>query len=216
MKKKFWLAKTHQRIFTRIIDYLIGTVISLAIILPTILINNNYDFYNLPQWKYFFISIITLLIFSFLFILLPCFWNGYTIGGKLLKIKIYFFKNKLLSIIINELFYWGFFSISSLILGVIILCCQKDYAKEIIMYLLPNSKNNFNVVGQIFQTLYGIWSLLLFLNIINIFLANKKQTIVEKISNIALLSLVENKEKIKINNNVDFSQLPGVTIPDDE
>jgi hypothetical protein len=87
------------------------------------------------------------------------------------------------------------------------------------MYLLPNSDTEFNVVGQIIQVIYSACSMILFLCIINAFFANKKQTIIDKIASVVLLSYRKEKEMIEkpAKKEKNYAKdLPGIIIPSDE
>lgn len=231
-KKKYELAGPFVRIFARIFDLLLVSIIGFSFSF-LFFINSSFTIKDIFQpltdttpkldgWRVLMITII-LFIFSFLYFnVLPFFWKGYTLFKFIFKIRIYSNDNKksfFWLIFKHEFLIWFLIMILNIIFGIV--CTITNNPFEIIKYLF-----NFNIdlsnkdittsvyfgLGVFFKTMYAFTSIVPAILVGYMFFHQKKKAFHDIVSNTFVYNIVPITEKKKIvENNVDKTwELPGL------
>ncbi|WKX02480.1 RDD family protein [Candidatus Mycoplasma mahonii] len=105
MKKENKIVKFWPKLIARIIDLAIISVITTIVAyFMTHEINNKRQF--IEPWMFYIFMIFMALLFLIIFLLIPCYWNGKSIGMYIARIKIVPLKYSLKkTIIIRETFF---------------------------------------------------------------------------------------------------------------
>ena len=237
-RERYGLASASNRIFARLIDFLIVIVFSFCfaclIFLTDLGFKGDFITFEVTEpYRYFLFGIIISIFWFTYFVILPYLWNGQTLGLKAFKLAIYnvifshfftnIFKRELLVWVINSLINL-FFTITLFIIGTI---KGSNEAFEIIkqMYKYANNSPYFPIV-IVFTTLYLFCTMLLILVFFSVVFNNKKQCLIDRISNTVTVKKIDVSGSDKQNDYLNKKSklpkrnfnLPGVILdnPHDE
>lgn len=226
-RARYNLAKASDRIFARLIDFILMTILSIglacAIFLTDPAVKESIKNYPSQAWRYFLFSILTTIIFSLYFIVLPYFWKGKTLGKKLFKLAFYntLFLHYLRNLIKHDLFIWEIFSFLSIILGIICLIIGNNNIQAFMRCILTYDKNSpYYFYAVIFTLLNTMMGLVLVAIIISTCIHSSKQSIIDKFSNLVVIKLVDISGSDKTNERLNTPakikhknySLPGVIV----
>ncbi|MBU4689747.1 RDD family protein [Mycoplasma zalophidermidis] len=128
-----------------------------------------------------------LLINYSLFIMIPYFWNGRSLGQIILRIQILNTKptKKILNILRTNVPSWGLYSLITLLFICGVMPYQIDFIsslKDISNFINdPNLPLNLRFIGRIIATLSGFWSIINLLNYCFILASKNRRGVYDRI-----------------------------------
>ncbi len=194
---KYELASSQRRFLLRMLEYLIliglNVVIMYLYTFKIINFNNYQANYNHILFSVAFTCafITDFIYWSIYFIVIPYFCKGYTLFGKVFKLKLYCHQSewKFINFLKRELLLWIPINILFILIGLISFAFN-DPINFLVSIILINKQDN-NVVKTIVATFLLFLNIVLFLPIvlaiINLFLNNKSTTFIDRFSHLKLL-----------------------------
>ena len=231
-RERYNLASASNRIFARLIDFLIMTIFSISfacfIFLTDPGFSGNILSFSVTEPYRYFIFVITISIgFLSYFVILPYFWNGQTLGLKSFKLAIYniVFSHFINNIWKRELLVWVINSFINLMFGTTLFIVGSIKGCEISNQIIKNmyqhdTSFHFFSISIIFTTLYMVSAMLLILVLFSIILNSKKQCLIDRISNTVTVKKIDVSGSDKQNDNLNkkrelpkrYFNLPGVIL----
>lgn len=223
-KTRYFLAPAWTRLFARVLDLVFLFLILFLLLFVVFAIGNNdflHDkefFDNTPAWKYFIFSLFSCgLIFGY-FVCLPLIWNGKTIGCWICKICVvntHIFDTKFIGLIKREIFLSESFAVISLILGITLVSLGDTNATLLLKAMVQGEHNAFSDATVVFEALYYVSGIMLFVCILWMFVRNKKRCLQDIVSDTVTIKLntqsdtTNNKTNAKIKASTKNYKLPG-------
>lgn len=231
---RFNLAKAYQRFFARLFDFIFLGLIIIGLFFAVFTTSRIYG------WQVFLISIIIFVCLFIYFIIIPLFFNGYTLFKKIFKIKthnillktiakkkIKFLNNfdfKFLFFLFKkELLIWFLWSMVFIVFGVICISLGEKAHEFIIDFLNTKSSpaSSTKIYSSVFVTIFCILFILDTFLLINLFINSGKRCFNDNISNTIVIKMIDvNSSDIDSNLNKIVTQskkikykLPGEISP---
>ncbi len=200
-KVRYFLAPAIFRFLARLIDYIVVFLIIFVIALLVFMVGENSvnwtnidSFKNVQAWKYLVFAAGSFVIIAFYFIGVPCWTKGRTIGCwifKLMIVNMHITRKFWISMIRREILLSGLFGIISLILGITLASLGDDKAFDLLKCMLvPGySVKDLDSVATLFDALFYVSGIILFLFILWMFIKNKKRCLQDVISDTVTIRL---------------------------
>lgn len=201
---RFNLAKAYQRFFARLFDFIFLGLIIIGLFFA--IFTNT----RIQGWQVFVISILVFFCLFIHFIIIPLFFNGYTLFKKIFKIKTHnillktvgnskvkflnYFDFKFLFFLFKkELLIWFIWSIVFIIFGIICISLG-DKAHEFILEFLnakSSSISSTKIYSGVFITIFCILFILDTFLLINLFINSGKRCFNDNISNTIVIKMID-------------------------
>mgnify|MGYP004445454279 CR=1 FL=1 len=194
---RYNLAKGSERIWARIIDFLITIAICAGIFCMVFLINKPEDYFE--PYRYLIFAVLKFVINFCYFVVLQRVWKGQTLGMKAFKLATYnqLFSHFTWNIIKKELLIWMLLGAVELSLG--ILLCIVGYAND-----TTGTMNAWNIVSKMFTgdsstkiytviygALFAICGILLIFVAVDTGIHSQRQSFSDRFSNTCVVKKVD-------------------------
>lgn len=197
---RYPLASATRRIFTKILDILILSILVVAVGLAIFSTEPGFDWYKIDAaqpWRYVTFVLCMLVLFFGLMLLLPRL-TGWTLAMKLLRIK---YVNVLplssfgLNLFKHELFIWEIMCFISFVLGITLSLLPKDSAISMMYAVMSFSKPEeiadmaSYYGGVAIAAFYYVSMIMLIIVFIGVCIKSKRPAFHDKFSNIVVVYL---------------------------
>jgi len=212
-RARYNLAPASHRIFARILDYILMSLLSLGLAGIIFLTDPNFKgtisgFQVSEPFRYFLFGIIVLVVFFSYFVVLPYFWKGQTLGLKSFKLLIFnvIFSHFFANLIKREIFVWMMTVLVNLILSITIYIVGStngyEAASAIITQMYTyNAGSDYFIYAVVFTSLYVITAFILVFVLFSVAFNSKRQTIIDRISNTVTIKMIDVIGSDKQNDN---------------
>lgn len=222
-KKKYGLASAIRRIITRLLDYLIISIISIGVFLGLtiwIVLNKNNNYNNTLFSGMFFLGIfLSFCIFFIYFIIIPWRWKGYTIFKKIFKIKTHDLINHkkfFYHLIKKETMLWIIIFIILFIFGIVLFFKNNplQILNDLILFQFSTNDNK-EILLPIFQFLFILSFIPNIIILIHMSVNSKKRAIHDFFSDTCVVYLIpisnnDDRSNLLLNTKIYDVDLPGI------
>lgn len=216
-----------SRFLARFFDIFIVSAVTISLGITILITDNKFSWQCLElaqPIRYFYVSLVGIILSFFFFICFPILFSWQTIGMKIFKLKFCFEnekKRKFFSLLKHELFVWIIIMLISLITSLIFsLISYQDLEilnKSMISFAKKTNHQNslFHYLGLVIKYSYYVFFFVFFSLIINLFTVNKKPLWHDKFSHLFVVktSNFGKKMSFKLKNEHSINKtnydLPG-------
>lgn len=215
-KLKFYLSSAKKRLWVKFFEYifLVGINLLICYLFTFSLLNWSTSKLLVQGWIFslclFFNFITCTLVWFGYFILLPYFFNGYTLISKIAKLKLYTNDKNwtLVNFIKRELFSWLPINIVCIVMSLVSFAFSDpvNFLTQIVAVKSIDVSTAERTVGYIFTFLFIISTLPLIFVIINTLANSHARNVVDCYSSIVVVDLASrvNYKKVTIENDSDL------------
>ena len=212
-RARYNLAPASHRIFARILDFILMSLLSLGFAALIFLTDPNFKgtisgFQVCEPFRYFLFGITASVAFFAYFVILPYFWKGQTLGLKSFKLSIFnvIFSHFFTNLIKREIFVWIMTVLVNLILSITLYIVGSingyEAANAIITQMYTyDAGGPYFVYAVIFTSLYVITIFILVFVFFSVAFNSKRQTIIDKISKTVTIKMIDVNGSDKKNDN---------------